>query len=138
MGMTKSKRTFARTIRNSLRAPHMKMWGFEAKRARKFTRTLPRTLPWNFIAMLSAPPRKCAERRKNAPSCTDAWNTLVHFLSKTKRGRREGAGKKNVTTICNKRQDNLQQTSRQFTNLTTNWRHFMTISVSLSHCHKTP
>ena len=42
------KRTFARTIPENLRAPHMKMWGFEAKRARKFTRTSPRTLPWNF------------------------------------------------------------------------------------------
>ena len=31
------------------------MWGFEAKRARKFTRTSPRTLPWSFITMLSAP-----------------------------------------------------------------------------------
>ena len=29
--------------------------GLEAKRARKFTRTSPRTLPWNFITMLSAP-----------------------------------------------------------------------------------
>ena len=32
------------------------MWGFEARRARKFTRTLPRASPWNFIAILSAPP----------------------------------------------------------------------------------
>ena len=52
------KRKFARTIPENLRAPHMKMWGFEAKRARKFTRTSPRTLPWNFkITMLSAPLR---------------------------------------------------------------------------------
>ena len=49
----KFKRTFARTIRNNVRAPHMQMWGCEAKRARKFTRTLPRTLPWNHIAILS-------------------------------------------------------------------------------------
>ena len=34
-------------------APHIKMWGFEAQRARKFTRTSPRTLPWNFIANAS-------------------------------------------------------------------------------------
>ena len=33
----------------------MKMWGFEAKRARKFTRILPRTLPWNLITVLCAP-----------------------------------------------------------------------------------
>ena len=55
MGMAMFKRTFARTLLDNLRAPHMKMWGFEAKRARKFTRTSPRTLPWNFITMLSAP-----------------------------------------------------------------------------------
>ena len=55
MGMAMFKRTFARTIPDNSRAPHMKMWGFEAKRARKFTRTSPRTLPWNFITMLSAP-----------------------------------------------------------------------------------
>ena len=42
------KRKFARTIPDNLRAPHIKMWGFEAKRARKFTRTLPRTLPYFF------------------------------------------------------------------------------------------
>ena len=53
----KFKRTFARTSRNNLRAPHMKIWGFEAKGARKFTRTSPRTLPWNVIAILSAPPK---------------------------------------------------------------------------------
>ena len=56
MGMAKFKRTFARTSRNSLRPPRMKMLGFETKRARKFTRTLPRTLPWDFIARPSAPP----------------------------------------------------------------------------------
>ena len=39
----------------------MKMWGFEAKRARKVTRTLPRRLPWNFIATFVAP-RACEER----------------------------------------------------------------------------
>ena len=50
MGMAMFKRTFARTIPDPLRAPHMKI-----KRARKFTRTSPRTLPWNFITMLSAP-----------------------------------------------------------------------------------
>ena len=32
------------------------MWGFEANRVRKFTRTSARTLPWNFITLLSAPP----------------------------------------------------------------------------------
>ena len=53
--MAMFKRTFAQTIPDNLRSPHMKMWGFEAKRARKFTRTSPRTLPWNFITMLSAP-----------------------------------------------------------------------------------
>ena len=47
MAMAMFKRTFARTIPDNLRAPHMKMWGFEAKRARKFTRTSPRTLPRN-------------------------------------------------------------------------------------------
>ena len=36
--------------------PHMKMWGFETKGARKFTRTSPRTLPWNFKYFLR--PRK--------------------------------------------------------------------------------
>ena len=46
------KRKFARTIPDNLRAPHIKMWGFEAKRARKFTRTSPRTLPFFFITML--------------------------------------------------------------------------------------
>ena len=55
LGMAMVKRTFARTIPDNLRAPHMKMWGFEAKRARKFTRASPRTLAWNFITMLSAP-----------------------------------------------------------------------------------
>ena len=55
MGMAMFRRTFARTIPDNLRPPHMKMWGFEAKRARKFTRTSPRTLPWNFITMVSAP-----------------------------------------------------------------------------------
>ena len=40
MGMF--KRAFARTIPDNLRAPHMK--SFEAERARKFTRTSPRTL----------------------------------------------------------------------------------------------
>ena len=54
-GMAKFKRTFARTFRNNVREPHMKMWGFEARRARKFTRTSPRTLPWNFITMLANP-----------------------------------------------------------------------------------
>ena len=41
MGMAMFKRTFGRTIPDNLRAPHMKMWGFEAKRARKFTQTSP-------------------------------------------------------------------------------------------------
>ena len=58
MGMAMFKRTFARTILDNLRAPHMKMWGFDTKRARKFTGTSPRTLPWNFITMLSAPLKK--------------------------------------------------------------------------------
>ena len=31
MGMAMFKRTFARTILDNLRAPHVKMWGFEAK-----------------------------------------------------------------------------------------------------------
>ena len=48
IGMAMFKRTFARTIPDDLRAPHVKMWGFEAKRARKFTRTSPRTLPCFF------------------------------------------------------------------------------------------
>ena len=48
MAMAMFKRKFARTIPINLRAPHMKMWGFEAKRARKFTRTSPRTLPLFF------------------------------------------------------------------------------------------
>ena len=39
-------------------------------------------------------------------------NQEIHQSVKTKRGRREGDGKKNVTTICDKRHDNL--------------RHFMT------------
>ena len=50
--------------------------------------------------------------------------------AKSKRGRREGDGKK-------KRHDNLRQTSRQFTTFYDNLRHFMTISVSLFHGHKT-
>ena len=44
----RAPRMFARTIPDNLRAPRMKMWGFEAKRARKFTRTSPRTLPYSF------------------------------------------------------------------------------------------
>ena len=48
MSMAMFKRKFARTIPDNLRAPHIKMWGFEAKRARKFTRTSPRTLPFFF------------------------------------------------------------------------------------------
>ena len=37
------------------------MWGFEAKGARKFTRTLPRTLPWNLhYHAFSAPEKKTA------------------------------------------------------------------------------
>ena len=52
MAMAMFKRTFARTIPDNLRAPDMKMWGFEAKRARKFTRTSPRRLPCFFITML--------------------------------------------------------------------------------------
>ena len=52
MAMAMFKRKFARTIPDNLRAPHIKMWGFEAKRARKFTRTSPRTLPFFFITML--------------------------------------------------------------------------------------
>ena len=35
----------ARTIWNNVKAPRMKMQSFKAKRARKFTRTSPRTLP---------------------------------------------------------------------------------------------
>ena len=42
--------------------------GFEAKRARKFTRTSPRTLPWNFITMLSAP--LISERAQVLCRCT--------------------------------------------------------------------
>ena len=49
------KRTFARTLPDNLSPAHMKMWGFKGRRARKFTRTLPRTSPWNFITMLSMP-----------------------------------------------------------------------------------
>ena len=48
MGMAMFKRTFARTIPDNLREPHMKMWDFAATRARKFTRTSPRTIPWKF------------------------------------------------------------------------------------------
>ena len=48
MAMAMFKRKFARTILDNLRAPHIKMWGFEARRARKFTRTSPRTLPFFF------------------------------------------------------------------------------------------
>ena len=75
MGMAMFKRKFARTIPENLRAPHMKMWGFEAKRARKFTRTSPRTLPWNFITMLSAPlirygqSRACSWNPSHLESC---------------------------------------------------------------------
>ena len=54
-----------------------------------------------------------------------------HFESaKTKRGRREGDGEKNVTTICDNRHDNLRHGHD-------NLRHFMTISVFLFHWHKT-
>ena len=48
MAMAMFKRKFARASPDNLRAPHIKMWGFEAKRARKFTRTSPRTLPFSF------------------------------------------------------------------------------------------
>ena len=35
LGMAKFKRTFAQTLRNILRAPHMKMRGFEAQKRQK-------------------------------------------------------------------------------------------------------
>ena len=35
MGMAMFKQKFARTIPDNLRAPHMKMWGFEAKKGQK-------------------------------------------------------------------------------------------------------
>ena len=82
MGMAMFKRTFTRTIPDNLnlRSPHMKMWGFEAKRARKFSPTSHRTLPWNFIFMLSAPLTHlvlqvaitmpaCSPRRRSFSAC---------------------------------------------------------------------
>ena len=74
MGMAMFKRKFTRTIPNNFRAPHMKMWGFEAKRARRFTRTSPRTVPWNFTTMLSA------------PLIQDEAQTLLATLQYDKRG----------------------------------------------------
>ena len=89
LGLAKLKRTFAQTIRIILRLPHMKMWGFEAKRARKFTRTSPRRLPWNFIAMLSAPPifrpfrSKCCQfRSKIEMSAGSIHHVMWSFLAK--------------------------------------------------------
>ena len=38
-------------VSQNVREPHMKTKGFETKRARKLTQTLPRTLPWNFITL---------------------------------------------------------------------------------------
>ena len=35
MAMAMFKRKFARTIPDNLRAPHIKMWGFEAKKGQK-------------------------------------------------------------------------------------------------------
>ena len=55
LGMAMFKQTFARTIRNNVREPHMKMWGFETERARKFIRTSQQTFPWNFITILLCP-----------------------------------------------------------------------------------
>ena len=52
MAMAMFKRKFARTIPDNLRAPHIKMWGFEAKRARKFTELRPEHYHYFFIAML--------------------------------------------------------------------------------------
>ena len=77
MGMAMFKRTFAATILDSLRAPHMKMRGFEAKRARKFTRTSPRTLPWNFITMLSTP----LNPKQNLHPCSCFAGNLSQDLS---------------------------------------------------------
>ena len=77
MGMAMFKRTFAWTIPDNLREPHMKMWGFEARRARKFTRTSPRTLPWNFITMLSAPHENWREN-ENTIRCSK-FKTIPHI-----------------------------------------------------------
>ena len=72
------KRTFARTIPDNVRALHMKMWGFEAKKARKFTRTLLRTLPCNFITMLSARLMNLSlfPRRSTTPTLEKQGRTL--------------------------------------------------------------
>ena len=57
-----------------------------------------------------------------APQRTDIHKKSGRIKSaKTKRGRREGDGKKNVTTICDNRHDNLRHGHD-------NLRHFMTIS----------
>ena len=62
---------------------------------------------------------KSAEQRK--PECQ---KLLEKKSAKSKRGRREGDGKKNVTTICDKRHDVL----RQFATFYDNFRLFVPLT----------
>ena len=48
MGMAMFKRTFARTIPDNLRAPHMKMWGFRGKKGQKVHPNLPPSITMEF------------------------------------------------------------------------------------------
>ena len=59
--------------------------GFRQKKARKFIRTSPRTLPWNFITMLSAPLSKV--RAKGMPY------QLLHVCFSAAGGRASGYGR---------------------------------------------
>ena len=58
------KRTFARTIPDNLRAPHMKMWGFEAKKGQKVHPNFALTTEFHYHAFCApevCPPIKSLE-----------------------------------------------------------------------------
>ena len=64
-----------------LRAPRVKMWGFKAKRARKFIPTLPQTLSCTSIAILSAPPNRSAyPTYRGTFAATHSTHLLLHCL----------------------------------------------------------
>ena len=67
MGMGMFKRTFARTIPGNVRALHMKMWGFEAKRARKFTRNSPPNITMEFHYHAFCAPEQWPYHKDSAP-----------------------------------------------------------------------
>ena len=53
--MAMFKRTFARTIQYNCEGTANENVGLETRSTRKSTQTSPRTLPWNFMTVLSAP-----------------------------------------------------------------------------------